>query len=322
MRQADLGSPHDQFLLCLVGCSFTARKSEMERNTRCCFCCPKETVRCIGSGSFFSIDCFENFSGLCVKDFTDIKFELAYEDETVQITYARSSLDGPCLVAFTGAGMHFASKVVQREEFLLQDNFGLVIWIIDKTVSWGLALDFDLISQEVEALKGARKVYSIGASMGAYNAILFSSRLQAERVIAFNPQFSVNVNYIGPDGLSERSRSLLTKWSDQVPENILGFFSPRTKYAIVMGSAERDSLHHKYFHRLARNSCVEVYKIDVDDHNVAKYLKRRSLLKRCIFTFFKTGTLQNFFSQNLDLPENRPLKLVILQMISYVRRLF
>jgi hypothetical protein len=255
-------------------------------------------------------------------NFWNIKFELAYEDETVQISYALSTLDGPCLVAFTSAGTQSAGKVVQREEFLLQDNFGLVIWIIDKKVSWGLALDFDLISREVEALKGARKVYSIGFSMGAYNAILFSSSLNAERVLAFNPQFSVNVNYIGPDGVSERSRSLVTKWPDQVPENILGFFSPRTKYAIVMGSAERDSPHHKYFHRLARNSCVEIYKIDVDDHNVAKHLKRRSLLKRCILMFFKTGTLQNFFSQNLDLLENRPLKLVALQMISYVRRLF
>lgn len=260
-------------------------------------------------------------TNLKLKDHVEKKFDLAYEDASVRITYARSSRDGPCLVAFTGAGKGYFTNVMLREEFLLQDDFGLVIWIIDKQVSWGMGLNFDLISQEVEKLKGNRKVFSIGNSMGGYNAILLSSFIGAERVLAFNPQFSVDLNFIPPNALLERSKNRIRPWSHRVPQSILDFLNPQTKYAIIMSRSPRDSIHHNYFKKFVNKSNVELFKLNINDHNVAKHLKGFSLLKPCIFVFFNSGTLKKFFSQESHLLEKKPLMLMVFRAFHQLRSL-
>ena len=91
------------------------------------------------------------------------------------------------IVSFSSIGR--GRKFTQKNEFFhLTQKFN-VLFVKDITRSWFNNLDIKYIKQYLK-----KDVYTIGFSMGAFNAIIFSCLFPVKKVIAFSPQFSINPN--------------------------------------------------------------------------------------------------------------------------------
>ena len=85
-----------------------------------------------------------------------------------------------------GAG----TKYIQNEEFFNLTKKYNVLFIKDITRSWFNNVDAKLIKRNI-----SKKIcYAIGHSMGGFNAIIFSTLHNVQKVIAFSPQFSIHPN--------------------------------------------------------------------------------------------------------------------------------
>ena len=85
-----------------------------------------------------------------------------------------------------GAG----TKHIQNEEFFNLTKKHNVLFIRDITRSWFNNVDAKLIKKNISK----KLCYAIGHSMGGFNAIIFSTLHNVQKVIAFSPQFSIHPN--------------------------------------------------------------------------------------------------------------------------------
>ena len=170
--------------------------------------------------------------------------ELFYEDEFLKISYLDASNSNRCLIAFTGVGHAMGGVDVQREEFFSQHALGMVVWVTDKRRSWGNNLKVEAISSAIQNLIAKREVFFVGNSMGGFLAILFSSILNAKRVMAFVPQFSVSPNIVPCERRWMNYRSEIKKF---VYEDLSQSFNANTEYALLMGSGAYEEVHYQKF---------------------------------------------------------------------------
>ena len=196
--------------------------------------------------------------------------ELFYEDEFLKISYLDASNSNRCLIAFTGVGHAMGGVDVQREEFFSQHALGMVVWVTDKRRSWGNNLKVEAISSAIQNLIAKREVFFVGNSMGGFLAILFSSILNAKRVMAFVPQFSVSPNIVPCERRWMNYRNEIKKF---VYEDLSHSFRDSIKYALLMGSGGNEEIHYHKFSDFSHKPNVHIFKFVDSNHNVARYLK-------------------------------------------------
>jgi len=184
---------------------------------------------------------------------------------------------------------------VQREEFFSQHALGMVIWITDKRRSWGNNLKVEGVSNAIKSLIAEREVFVIGNSMGGFLAVLFSSALNAKRVMAFVPQFSVSPNIVPSEKRWMNYRKEITKF---IYEDLSQCFSDNIDYALLMGSGDDEEIHYQKFSEISHKPNMRLLKFTDTNHNVALYLKELNVLNECIDIFFSGGSLEDFFARN------------------------
>ena len=221
--------------------------------------------------------------------------ELFYEDEFLKISYLDASNSNRCLIAFTGVGHAMGGVDVQREEFFSQHALGMVVWVTDKRRSWGNNLKVEAISSAIQNLIAKREVFFVGNSMGGFLAILFSSILNAKRVMAFVPQFSVSPNIVPCERRWINYRSEIKKF---VYEDLSQSFNANTEYALLMGSGAYEEVHYQKFSKFSNRPNVHMLKFTDVGHNVADYLKELNVLNECIDIFFRGDSLEDFFERS------------------------
>ena len=220
---------------------------------------------------------------------------LFYEDEFLKITYFDNANSNRCLIAFTGVGHAMGGVDVQREEFFSQHAVGMVIWITDKRRSWGNNLNVKKISNAIKSLILEREVFVIGNSMGGFLAVLFSSSLNAKRVMAFVPQFSISPKIVPSEKRWMNYRNEIKKF---VYEDLSQSFNDSIEYALLMGSGGFEEIHYQKFLDFSYKPNVHIFKFMEADHYVARYLKELNVLNECIDIFFRGDSLEAFFAQN------------------------
>ncbi len=223
------------------------------------------------------------------------KIKIFYEDEFLKISYLDEIFSDKCLVAFTGVGYGMGGIDIQREEFFHQHKLGMIIWITDKKRSWGNNFDIKKISNQIKLLTKDKEIFIIGNSMGGFLGILFSKYINAKKVLAFVPQFSVSRDIIP----SEKRWIKYTKFIKNFRyKDLVESFASQTEYALLFGDDKEDNVHYLKFQDFLKMSNVQIIKFKNSDHNVARYLKKLNLLDECIVTFFGKDLFNNFCKKN------------------------
>jgi len=119
-----------------------------------------------------------------------------FEDSVLKIT-SRAPEPAPdgrrTLLSFTGVGHGMGGVNVQKAEFFgTGRNFDNLLFLTDKTRSWGNLLDFDDIAARLAPFREGTELSAIGNSMGGFLAIVASRFMPMRRVVSFVPQFSVD----------------------------------------------------------------------------------------------------------------------------------
>ncbi len=179
---------------------------------------------------------------------------------------------------------------VQKPEFFgTGRSFDNIIFITDKTRSWGNQLDFDTIKDAIEPLIETRKIYSIGNSMGGFNAIISTFYIETDVCIAFVPQYSVNPSIVPWE---KRWREYTSNIENFRFESVREFMNKTTNYFIFTGGKGPDQRHAKLF-PVMDNICH--YSFPSIEHNVAQTLKELGALNVVV---------QSCFDRANDLPRS------------------
>lgn len=165
-------------------------------------------------------------------------------------------------------------KHIQNEEFFNLTKKYNVLFIRDITRSWLNNVDIKLIKKNI--IK--KKCYAIGHSMGAFNAIIFSTLHRIKKVIAFSPQFSIHPR-ITKDTTFRNYALRIKVWKYPKLK-----FSKNTNYLLVFGDDSKEKYHASL---IPKQKNIKIIFIENCDHNTAKKLKVQNKLYKLINDFFK-----------------------------------
>ena len=166
------------------------------------------------------------------------------------------------------------TKHIQNEEFFNLTRKYNVLFIRDITRSWFNNVDIKLIKKNI--IK--KNCYAIGHSMGAFNAIIFSTLHRIKKVIAFSPQFSIHPR-ITKDTTFRNHALRIKKWKYPKLK-----FSKNTNYLLIFGDNDNEKYHASL---IPKQKNIKIIFIENCDHNTAKKLKMQNKLYKLINNFFK-----------------------------------
>lgn len=175
------------------------------------------------------------YRNLSIDELVSIK-ENIYKDENLQISYINNNSDS--VVILFAYGMITITEPPRENLSLYTLNDKNIIHIVDLKVSWFNNFTAEFILEKIQHLIDGKKVYLVGMSMGAFNAIHFSNFIKAEKCIGFGPQYSVK----DPD--PNRYGGNMKYYIDRLESfNVHTVnFSPDNKYVIVFGSDDEENL--------------------------------------------------------------------------------
>ena len=109
------------------------------------------------------------------------------------------------IISFSSIGR--GRKYIQLNEFFNLTKKYNVMFVKDITRSWLNNIDISYIKSSLKKENN----YAIGFSMGAFNAIIFSTLHPIKKVIAFSPQFSIHPK-ISKDNTFLNFAANIKKW--------------------------------------------------------------------------------------------------------------
>jgi len=204
-----------------------------------------------------------------------------YEDNMLSMRGLRKEGSKTLLLSFTGIGHQMGGINVQREEFVGSSiKNGNVIFITDKSRSWGNHLDIIKIHQVIQSFGKFNKIIALGNSMGGTNAMVIGPVLGAKIIISFAPQYSVHPK-IFPDMCNEqlnKYRDNITKWVFPTADHTIK--NKEVLEYIFHGDENGELWHASRFKRKPplRNHFI----VFGSDHNVAERLKSKNCLSSVI----------------------------------------
>jgi len=214
------------------------------------------------------------------------QFTIIHEDNVCAI-YVDNQAGSTCLVAFTGIGHGTGGIGVQRPEFVKAGLEGPRIFVLDKTRSWGNALDIDKICGMIHPYAQGRRLVTLGNSMGGFLAILFSGPLGATNCLTFSPQWSVDPAIIPSEDrwLAYRAKIRIFHYPD-----LSDSFGPSCRYDIVFGDGALELRHAERFP--ADHPNLSLFHVQGADHNVAAALKNAGALNEAVVASLTGQPLQ------------------------------
>ena len=218
-----------------------------------------------------------------------------FEDDFLKITSRQAQSDrksNSVLLSFTGVGHAMGGLNVQKPEFFgTGRSFDNIIFITDKTRSWGNQLDFDIIKDAIAPLIETRRIYSIGNSMGGFNAIISTSYIETDVCIAFVPQYSVNPSIVPWEMRWKKYTANIEKFRF---ESVGEHMNKTTNYFIFSGGIGPDQQHAELF---PVNDNIRHYSFPSIAHDVAKTLKNMGALNAVVQSCFECASK---LPQNLE----------------------
>ena len=163
-------------------------------------------------------------------------------------------------------------KYIQQNEFFHLTKKYNVLFIKDITRSWFNNVDVKYIKSFLK-----KNNYAIGFSMGAFNAIIFSTLHPIKKVIAFSPQFSIHPK-ISKDNTFLNFAANIKKWKYKKLK-----FTKKTQYLLVFGDSQKEKYHMSM---IPKQKNIKLMVLKNCDHNTALYLKKKKKLEETINKFF------------------------------------
>jgi hypothetical protein len=163
-------------------------------------------------------------------------------------------------------------RYIQQNEFFYLTKKYNVLFIKDITRSWFNNIDIKYIKSFLK-----KNNYAIGFSMGAFNAIIFSTLYPIKKLIAFSPQFSIHPK-ISEDDSFLNFAAQIKKWKYNKLK-----FSKNTKYLLIFGDNNKEKYHMSM---MPKQKNIKIIVLKNCDHNTALHLKKKGDLEKIINKFF------------------------------------
>ena len=167
-------------------------------------------------------------------------------------------------------------KYIQQNEFFYLTKKYNVLFIKDITRSWFNNIDIKYIKSFLK-----KNNYAIGFSMGAFNAIIFSTLYPIKKLIAFSPQFSIHPK-ISEDDTFLNFAAKIKKWKYNKLK-----FSKNTKYLLIFGDNNKEKYHMSM---IPKQKNIKIIVLKNCDHNTALHLKKKGDLEKIINKFFNDNS--------------------------------
>jgi len=165
--------------------------------------------------------------------------------------------------------------VPKNEEFFHLTKKYNIFFIRDITRSWLNNVDIKLIKKSLNK----RKIdFTIGYSMGGFNAIIFSTLHNVRKVIALSPQFSIHPK-ISKDKTFLNYASRIKEW--KYPQLK---FSENTDYFLIFGNSLLEKYHSSL---IPKKKNIKIIFIKNSDHETLKKLKRSGKMYKLINKFLR-----------------------------------
>lgn len=224
-----------------------------------------------------------------------------FEDDLLRVSTIRR--DGPStgrsLVTFTGVGHNLAGLDIQQPEFFKAgDDYESITFVIDRTRSWGNAVDFDKLSGLLDAVAGDTEIHLLGNSMGGFLALLAPSVLSVpvSDVLAIVPQFSVHPDIVPWEDRWPEYTDHITTW--RYP-SLEGHIVPDCDYTILTGGRPKDKRHLRM---IPEADNVSKFIFSGFNHQLAANLKRRGKLQEGIALALAGAMSQDWVDSVAALP--------------------
>ena len=166
-------------------------------------------------------------------------------------------------------------RYIQQNEFFYLTKKYNVLFIKDITRSWFNNIDIKYIKSFLK-----KNNYAIGFSMGAFNAIIFSTLYPIKKLIAFSPQFSIHPK-ISEDNSFLNFAAQIKKWKYNKLK-----FSKNTKYLLIFGDNNKEKYHMSM---MPKQKNIKIIVLKNCDHNTALHLKKKGDLEKIINKFFNNS---------------------------------
>jgi len=177
-------------------------------------------------------------------------------------------------VAFSSIGG--GTKYIQDEEFYDLTKKYNGIFVRDTSRSWFNHIDIKLLKKNIK-----EKVdFVIGYSMGAFNAIIFSSLFKVKRVIALSPQFSIHPE-ISEDKDFINYAARIKNW--KYPQLK---FSNDTKYLLIFGDSDKEKYHANL---MPKKKNIRIIYIKNSNHFSMVKIKKTKKFYKLIYNFIEKG---------------------------------
>ena len=175
------------------------------------------------------------------------------------------------VISFSSIGR--GRKYIQQNEFFNLTKKYNVMFVKDITRSWFNNVDTNYIKSSLKK----KNIYAIGHSMGAFNAIIYSTIYPIKKVIAFSPQFSIHPA-ISKDNTFLNFAANITKWKYKRL-----IFSDKTNYLLIFGDSDKEKYHMSM---IPKQKNIKLISIKNCNHNTALHLKKLRKLDKTINKFF------------------------------------
>jgi hypothetical protein len=214
------------------------------------------------------------------------KNNIIYQDEVLKISYINNSSQETVIIFSHAVSLPKDSREMFGGYTYEDRN---VIHIVDVKCSWFNNFTPEFVLSKIQDLVDNKKIYLVGASMGGFNAIIFSNYINNELCIAFGPQYSI-IEDICP--YSELTGPRI-KDIKNIKIDTLNF-SNNSKYIILFGDDEEEK--NSYIPTLKKckdNNINLKYAILKDaSHEVLPYLVKKydsasTIIKNLIEKDFK-----------------------------------
>tara|TARA_R110000851_G_scaffold247089_1_gene399609 strand:- start:1603 stop:2310 length:708 start_codon:yes stop_codon:yes gene_type:complete len=184
---------------------------------------------------------------------------------------------GGTLVSFTGIGHGMGGVDVQKAEFFgAGRRFDNLIFVTDKTRSWGNRIDFNEVARVLAPFAVTGSTCAIGNSMGGFLAIVMSAFMPIEVVVAFVPQFSVDPQVVPWEHRWSEYRDRIDSYRIR---DASAYFVPQSRYVLFSGGRGLDRKHAGLF---PVGDNINHYVFSGAGHAVAADLKEQGLLDRIV----------------------------------------
>jgi len=210
--------------------------------------------------------------------------QVLFESKTTYISFIDMNTK-IVFICFNGLG----NQELKTLDFYSLSKTYSVIFVTDKTSSWGNSLDWENCSKVINKIIDGKTAYSIGVSMGGTNSILSSNYLNTQYVIAFNPQFTVYPEIV-PNSEYLSYANKINNWIHKTIED--SFTNSQTYYLFVSTHDINDTLFINKYPEYVFD-CGSGY-----GHNLAFDLKNAGLLDTLLSILTSDPTTINRFIKN------------------------